>query len=129
MFQPLRGLYLFCTQKRAHFPRTDQQLHLPSFLNKVPCSFRSFFSSAPLSLSSLLPSSSHRLLRTFPPSLQELDSLSPSLNNPPSLAHSAGQHSLTDAYHSWEKDELCFQFDVRAVVCGAMSASGNVCTM
>lgn len=79
----------------------------------------------------------------LPPSLPLAISLRPSLppgvglplpllTDPPSLAHSTGQHSLKDAYHSWEKDELCFQFDACAAVCGAivhpvMHVQCNVC--
>lgn len=117
-------------------PWTDQQLHLPSsFFNKVPTSPLSSLLCVSLVYPSSTPFSS-----VLPPALPLAISLRPSLppgvghplpslTDPPFLAQSTGQHSLKDAYHSWKKDELCFQFDACPAVCGAKRASNNVCTM
>lgn len=138
MIQPLRGPYLSCTQKREHYPgQIGSCICLPPSLT-MSCLlylglffFCVFFSSALLLSLSLQSFPCPSLLQSPKdlPSLQELDSLSHSLNDPPSLARSTGQHSLKDAYHYWEEDELCFWFNACAMVCGAMHAFNNVCKM
>lgn len=137
MIQPLRGLYLSCTQKRAHYPgQISSCTCLPPSLTKYRLLYlRSFLFLCVL----LVCPSSTPFPSVLPPSLPLAISLRPSLppgaglplplNDPPSLAHSTGQHSLKDAFHSWEKDDLCFQFDACAVVCGPKCAFNNVCKM
>lgn len=99
MIQPLRGLYLSCTQKRAHH---TGQLHLPPSFNKVSSTSGLFFSS----VFSLLPvlfafhsspspvPPSHNLLKTFPPSRSWTPSLPPSrsLTLPPWLVAQVSIH-------------------------------------
>lgn len=57
---------------------------------------------------------SHNLLKTFPPS-RSWTPFSPPLTDPPSLAHSTGQHSVRERCLPFQRERrviVCFQFHV-----------------
>lgn len=133
MIQPPRGPYLSCTFKCAPYTiQINSFTCRASSATKSPYALRSFMLlcvchlAAFCAFSSILPPSLPRTISSDLPSLLELDS--PFLADPPSLAHSTGQHSLKDAYHSREKTRFVFNM-ARVVVCGAVRVLSNIRTM
>lgn len=134
MIQPPRGLYLSCTQ--GH-PRYTGQLHLPNSFTNSPgllykyvlllCVILDYLSSTPFS-------SVHPLV--FLPAISLRPSLPPGVGLPlplapwPSLLGSFHRSAFTERCLPFLRESmLCFQFNVCAVVCGAMCVYNNACPL
>lgn len=135
MIQPLRGLYLSCTQKREYYPGQISShtclllsLTMSSLLYWGVCFFCVFFLSALLLSLSFSPSPvppSCNLLKTFPPSRSWTQSPTRSMTLPPWLTALVSIHEKMPTIP--ERRMSCFWFDACATVCSVIHAIDNVC--